>query len=105
MDKKNYILSKIKESVCATEPAAILILFGSYARDSYSEESDVDVLIPVDFDKVTWADEKRISYPLYDIEFDTGTIINPLILSKKEWETKHKITTFYRNVVEQGKIL
>jgi predicted nucleotidyltransferase len=105
MDKKNYILSKIKNSVNATEPAATLILYGSYARDDYREDSDVDLLILVDFDKVTWADEKRISFPLYDIEFDTGTIISTLILSKKDWETKHKITPFYYNVVKKGKVL
>ncbi len=43
-------------------------------------------------------------FPLYDFEFDTGTIISPLI-SKKDWETKRKITPFYYNVVKEGKVL
>jgi hypothetical protein len=32
------------------------------------------------------------------LEFETGTQINPMFLSKKDWELKHKITPFYKNV-------
>jgi len=105
MKDKNYILQLIKKSVSKTEPNAILILYGSYARGDYRDDSDLDILVLVDKDKVTRIDQKRIKYPLYDIEFDTGTIISPLIFSKKDWETKHRITPFYENVVREGRIL
>lgn len=105
MKDKNAILKLIKTSVNSTEPNAILILYGSYARGDYRDDSDVDLLVLIDKDKVTRSDEKRIKYPLYDIEFDTGTIISPLVFSKKDWETRHRITPFYENVVREGKIL
>jgi predicted nucleotidyltransferase len=105
MKDKNYILKLIKASVYKTDPNAVLILYGSYARNDYRKDSDVDLLVLIEKEKVTRADEKRIKYPLYDIEFETGTIISPLILSKFDWETKHRITPFYENVKREGKIL
>ena len=105
MKDKNHILQLIKKSVNKTEPNAVLILYGSYARDDYRDDSDLDLLVLVDKDKITRADQKRIKYPLYDIEFDTGTIISPLIFSKKDWEMNHRITPFYENVAREGKVL
>ena len=89
----------------ATEPDATLILYGSYARGNYRKDSDVDLLILLDKENVTRHDEKRIKYPLYEIEFDTGVIISPIVLPKKVWETKHKISPFYHNVIKEGKQL
>jgi len=105
MKDKNYILQLIKKSVSSTEPNAILILYGSYARGDYRDDSDLDLLVLVDKETVTRFDQKRIKYPLYDIEFDTGTIISPLIFSKKDWELRHRRTPFYENVAREGKVI
>ncbi|MDO8927402.1 MAG: nucleotidyltransferase domain-containing protein [Bacteroidota bacterium] len=105
MKDKNYILQLIKTSVNSTDPDAVLILYGSYARGDYREDSDVDLLVLLDQEKITRIDEKRIKYPLYDIEFETGTIISPLVFSKKDWETRHRITPFYENVIREGQVL
>jgi len=105
MKDKNHILQLIKTSVSSTDPNATLILYGSYARGDYRADSDLDILILINKDKVTRLDEKRIKYPLYDIEFETGIIINLLVLSRKDWETKHKITPFYENVAREGKVI
>ena len=102
---KNLILQRIKKSVHDTVPKAVLVLYGSYARGDNRENSDIDLLILVDKDKITGPDEKKITNPLYDIEFDTGTIISPLVLSKKDWETRHRITPFYKNVTKEGIVL
>lgn len=105
MHNRNHILQLIKSSVSVSEPAATVILFGSYARGDYRKNSDIDILILIDKEKITSKDTKRVAYPLYDIEFETGKIISPLILSKKSWETKHRITPFYKNVRKEGVIL
>jgi uncharacterized protein len=105
MKNKNKILSLIKSSVSNSYPNAILILYGSYARGDYRDDSDIDLLVLLDKDKVSRIDEKKIKYPLYDIEFEMGTIISPFVISKKEWETKHRVTPFFENVSREGKIL
>jgi uncharacterized protein len=105
MHTKDQILQRIKKSVGITAPGAVLMLFGSYARGTNTVMSDIDLLILIDKDKVSFSEEKRITDPLYDIEFETGTLISPVVLSRKDWESRHKITPFYKNVAREGIVL
>ncbi len=105
MDKNEDILLKIKRTVHIQSPDATVILYGSRARGEDVAGSDIDILILLEKEKVTRKDEVKVKYPLYDIEFDTGRIISPLVLSKKDWESRHKITPFYENVMKDGIIL
>jgi predicted nucleotidyltransferase len=102
---KNHILQLIKVSVHSIEPDATLIPYGSYARGDNRDDSDLDILVLTNKDKPTRSDQKRIKYPLYEIEFETGIIISPLVFSKKDWETKHKITPLYDNITKEGQML
>jgi predicted nucleotidyltransferase len=105
MFTRNQLIERIKKSVISTAPDAKLVLFGSYARGTNTKDSDIDLLILLDKDKISWPEEKRVTYPLYDIEFETGTRISPVVLSSREWESKHKITPFYKNVTREGIVL
>ena len=102
MNIDEKILLRIKQLVIFTEPSATVILYGSHARGQNNKQSDIDLLILIDNDKVTYSDEKRIKYPLYDLEFETGKVISPLIFSRNDWETRHSITPFYKNVKREG---
>ncbi len=89
----------------ATDPRATLILYGSYARGDYNEDSDIDLLVLIDKDNVTWEDRKRISYPLYDIELNSGILISTIIHPEKTWRYPSLITPFSENVTNEGIIL
>jgi len=102
MFKKTEIFYRIKDTVNGTDPKATIIVYGSYARGENHPDSDIDLLILLDKEEVTREDEKKIKYPLYDIEFDTGQIISPIVLSKSDWETRHRITPFYENIINDG---
>lgn len=101
IDNKKILL-RIKQLVYLAEPSATVILYGSHARRQNRQQSDIDLLILVDNDKVTFSDEQRIKYPLYDLEFETGKVISPLIFSRKDWETRHSITPLYNNIKKDG---
>ena len=105
MIRKREILSRIKQIVYNTDPEATVILFGSYARGDNKRDSDIDIIILVDKNKISYSDEKRIKYPLYDLEFETGKVISPIVFSRKDWETRHSITPFYNNVKREGVLL
>ena len=102
MERSSSILIRIKNSVHETDPDATIILYGSYARGDQNRESDLDLIILLNKEKIDRDDEKRVKYPLYDIEFDTGQIISPLVISRARWESKHKVTPFYQNVTKEG---
>ncbi len=105
MISKKKLLEKIKQIIQNTEPMATAILFGSFARGDNKKESDIDVLILLDKEKLTYNDERRIKDPLYDLEFDTGKVISPMVFTRKEWETRHVNTPFYKNIEREGVLL
>jgi predicted nucleotidyltransferase len=102
---KEELLSKIKQTVHSVEPTATVILYGSFARGEDTVDSDIDILILLNKVYLSYHDKKQVKYPLYDIEFETGQIISPLVLSRQDWEIKHRITPFYENVIKEGIVL
>ncbi len=105
MKDDQQLLVSIKKAVEKVAPDATVILYGSTARGDDDPYSDIDILILVDKEKLTAQDRIDISYPLYDIEFDTGKLISPLVLTKSDWEKRHRITPFYENVTREGKMI
>ncbi len=102
MDNKNEIFEKIKNTVISVEPDSVIILYGSYARGENTEESDIDLLILINREDISREEKKKVKYPIYDIELETGYIISPLVLPYSEWENSHCITPFYEAIHNEG---
>jgi predicted nucleotidyltransferase len=83
-------------------PSAEVILFGSEARGEARPDSDIDLLILIDGDKLTLTQEDAITTPLYELELRTGVTISPIVMLKKQWENRPMITPFYLNVMREG---
>ena len=83
-------------------PDATAFLFGSEARGDARQDSDIDVLVLLDKEKISLHDRREITYPLYDVELETGVIISPVVFTKKQWESLKSITPFYHNVMKEG---
>lgn len=99
-DKK--LLAEIKKRVLQTEPDAKVILYGSYARGDANEESDIDLLILVEREVLSYQDKVNITRPLYSLEVETGQIISPLVKSKHIWKDKYYYTPLYHNIQKEG---
>ncbi len=100
--KNQQILLEIKKLVLQQESQAEIFLYGSHARGDFKTDSDWDILILVDKESITHEDEKRISYPLFDLEFATTQVISPLIRSKKIWYEKYPNTALFININKEG---
>ena len=105
MTKSLDILIEIKKLVEERDSSAKIYLYGSRANGNAKKDSDWDLLILLNRDKITSEIENDITYPLYDLEFETGEIISPMVYTQKEWITKYSLTPFYKNVMKEGHLI
>lgn len=76
-------------------------LFGSRARGDARDDSDWDVLILLDKDRITPGDLAEVGYPIRELGWDIDAQINPVMYTMKDWEAR-SFTSFYKNVMQEG---
>jgi predicted nucleotidyltransferase len=100
--RRPEVVKQIKQTIEKTEPTATTILYGSEARGDARADSDIDVLILLEGDKRDFRREEELSGALYDLELNTGVLISPMIILRKQWENRPFKTPFYVNVMNEG---
>ena len=83
-----------------------IIVYGSYARGDYHENSDVDIMILV---KMSDEEIRAVTNDIYDLAFDvemnTGIQLSPIIKNEAQYEYWVDTLPFYRNVRDEGVIV
>jgi predicted nucleotidyltransferase len=102
MTNQQDVLDRIKRIVLDTDPSAKVYLYGCRARGTMKPDSDWDLLILLNRDKITADVEKNVTNPLYELELEIGEVISPMVYAEKEWNTRHRVTPFYSNVMKEG---
>jgi predicted nucleotidyltransferase len=95
----------IRDIVHRVAPTARTILYGSEARGDARADSDIDLLILMDGEKLSLAQEEVVTLPLYELELKTGVAISPIVMTKYQWENRPFKTPFYVNVMNEGVVL
>jgi len=103
--RRTDIVKKISRLMRESSPQATTILYGSEARGEARPDSDIDLLVLLDGDKLTLLREEAVTLPLYKLELQTGVRISPLVMLRKDWENRPFKTPFYINVQNEGVIL
>jgi predicted nucleotidyltransferase len=103
MKRGNYI-NQIKDVMSKVAPQAEVILFGSRARGDAQPDSDIDLLILINKENLTYKEIKNITNPLYELELQDNynVSISPLIYTRKQWHNRPFRTPFYINVMKEG---
>ena len=95
--EQEKIIDSIKELAQRLLPEGVsLWLYGSRARGEARPDSDYDLLILVDKDRVT-PDIDSAAYDLCLMGYDNGVEISPHIYPRKKWE-EWTHSPFFKNV-------
>lgn len=99
MDKA---VSQIRQLAIKTIPkGGKAILYGSRARGDARADSDWDLLILLNKDRLEQTDYDNVSYPFVLLGCDLGEEINPILYTKQEWDS-YETTPFHENVMRDG---
>ena len=99
---QQVLLQRIKTAVHALEPDAEVWLYGSHARGNARPDSDWDLLILLS-GPVSMIRRETIQRPIYEIEWQTGTVLCIDVRSKEEWyHPERPLTFFQKNVQQEG---
>jgi uncharacterized protein len=102
MKRKTKIIGKlIRKSINRIDPNAMVILYGSRARGDERSDSDWDILVLTDY-KADLEKEQEFREQLYDLELELDESLSVFVYSKKDWETRQKVTPFYQHVIQEG---
>lgn len=83
-----------------------VILFGSFARNEQTADSDIDVFLIVDMS----VDElKKFDHDISDASYDVTILYDipmyPIAVSQQQFERYRNVSQFYQNVCHDGKII
>lgn len=83
-----------------------VILYGSYARGDFDEESDVDLLFLVDTPP---AKERQGFYDFldkaFDIKLESDLDFQPIVKSVYTFEHWKEYLPFYKNIINEGEVI
>lgn len=96
------MLRLIKQNVHEVEPTAQVWLYGSRAKGTAREDSDWDVLVLSQKDKLTTKEEAHFMDHICDLMVYTGQAIQLFAYGLKDWHTRHSITPFYQNIQSEA---
>lgn len=83
-----------------------IILFGSYARGDFDQESDVDVMILLDCSQQDLPKYRnQLTLISSDISLDDNITVSFVVRDKDTFYNKMSILPFYQNVQKDGVIL
>ncbi len=96
--EKEQVLQAIGRTARSVAPMAKrVLLFGSRARGDAREDSDWDVLVLLDKDRIRLEDIDNVSYPLRELGWELGEDINTILYTVDDW-ARNSFTPFYKNV-------
>ena len=80
-----------------------IIVYGSYARGDYTENSDIDIMVLLDLSDI---DIKKYRHELsgmtYDFNMDYDLDIKPIVKNKEHFNKWVDVYPFYTNIEKEG---
>ncbi|MCH5190709.1 MAG: nucleotidyltransferase domain-containing protein [Oscillospiraceae bacterium] len=83
-----------------------VILYGSYARGDYDDESDIDIMILVDIprEEIHLYDDPFVLLAS-DLGLEYNILVSPYIKDTETFDKYFDVMPFYQNVQEEGVLI
>lgn len=101
MDKENVLKQIVRTAKAVTPKGSAIMLFGSRARGDNRPDSDWDILILLDKEKISSQDIDDVAYPIRELGWDIKEDINPILFTKRDWDNS-PANPFFSNVQQEG---
>ena len=88
MDKKHHLLSLVKNKIKNIDPDAIIILFGSRARNDYRLIFNQDL-------------KNKISDSLFEAELETDSVLTGMVQNIEFWKN-YSGEPIFNNISKEG---
>ena len=101
----DLLLKEAGTELCKTFGSKLdsVVLYGSYARGDYDDESDIDVMALVDMDKSDLCKYRRtISSLANDIDLKYGVLLSIKLQDKPTFMKYQNALPFYKNILREG---
>lgn len=80
-----------------------VILYGSYARGDFHDDSDIDIMILLDIDDMKIKGYRhQLSELTYDFNMNNDIDIKPIAKSREHFNKWIRAYPFYSNIVNEG---
>lgn len=80
-----------------------VILYGSYARGDYDDESDIDIMILVDIPREEiWLHKDPILHLASELGLEYNIMVSPFIKDTETFDRFLDAMPFYKNVQREG---
>ena len=84
-------------------PLKDVILFGSYARGDYDEESDIDIALIIDLEREELRQfNDALAHMSSEMSLDNDVLISIISIPSSEFDYWKNALPFYRNVDTEG---
>ena len=108
MSDKNKILSEFKSKTKSIMGNSLkqIILYGSYARGDYKDNSDMDIMILTELtdDRIVQIEDELFD-AAYDIELEYGVPISLNIKNEEPFRNWANSLPYYSNIEREGVII
>lgn len=101
----NIILHQVREIYKSVygEKLVQVILYGSYARGDFSDDSDIDIVALVHGDRQSLQEQlKTVWDQTCDLELEYEMVLSPTVIPYEEFQQYRDDLPYYRNIANEG---
>ena len=81
-------------------------MYGSCARGDYQVDSDIDIMLLMNVDRESLAEERRKIFAIADrIDLDYDVVLAPVLQSIDVFNNYLPVSAFYQNVQKEGVLI